>query len=288
MTTGTPRTVVVRGWPGLDCRPAPAPDRGASTLRLGEANALFVHAAADPDADGDQHGLAVAVLAAGRSLIAGAIVMPDDLGARDRSALAEVVEWSRTHGIDTPRGRRPWDVLTSSEFFDPRAPADGGGARFTPNAFGSRRLLVGYGLGRFVGLMAEHVAASRGGRSGSWTAYLPGWCAEREDGSRYRAFPDRPELRITARRVGFSLRWGPTERGRGRRGGEAIDLASLAYALGAPRGASYADVREVFGLDRRGLAQAVRVDAAGAERLVGDVLGLHALAQVLDERAASW
>ncbi len=279
-----PRVVELRGWPGLEGWRPPRATSG-SFLRLGEASYLYLHAAANLDADGDELGVGAAILAAGRSIIAGCVIVPDYTPAR---TLTNLRRWGTTHPLSTSRGPVPWQVRTSSKFFDPLATTESGSPLWAPDAYCSSKLVAGWDLGRSLGLTAEHVAPGRGNRgAGSWTVYPPGWGRQADDGTWMRRSPHRPELRVRPRRVGASVEWRAVDRGYGRRGGEFVDLASLAYALDAARGADYVAHRHAFGLAERELARAVRVDAAGAQRVTGDLLGLVELAAVLDERAGA-
>ena len=284
--TGAPaRVVELRGWPGTASWRPPQP-RPGYVDRLGDRNALVVHAAADADRPGDEFGLGGALLVAGRSVVGAVLVVPDHLEAARRGSLEA---WAAAQHLRTPRGPVGWQVATLRQFFDPKATARRGAVAWTPNAYGSRRLVVGADLGRTLGLVAEHAAPGRkASRLGAWALHLPGWGAQRADGTWYRRLADRPELILRARRVGWEVRWAPTDAGRGRRGGEFLDLLAAAYALDGNRGASFSEHRAAFGLEPSDLPLRVPVDEAGADAIAAALAALHQLALVLDGRGGTW
>jgi hypothetical protein len=279
----TAHVVELRGWPGISTWRPPSPRPAGYADGLADRNALVLHAAADVERDGDGFGLGAALLVTGRSRIAAALLVPDDL---ERERLAALVVWASRQRLDTPRGRAPWTVATLRQFFDPTAKARGPLA-FAPNAYGARRLVVGADLGRTFGLVAEHAGTSR--RSpGAWTLYLPGWGHQGDDGTWARALPDRPVLRLRSRRVGWQFDWGPTDHGRGRRGGAFLDLLAAAYALDGDRAAGYAEHRAAFGLEPAPLPLRLTLDEEGADELAATVAGLHQMALALDGAAGHW
>jgi hypothetical protein len=285
MTSTTPRVVELRGWPGTAAWRAPQRQPGDAD-RLGDRNALVLHAAADADRPGDEFGLGGALLVAGRSVVGAVLILPDDLEAPRRGGLEA---WAAAQRLRTPRGPVAWQVATLRQFFDPKATARQGAVRWTPNAYGSRRLVVGADLGRTLGLVAEHAAPGRkAARVGAWSVYPVGWGAQRADGTWHRAFADRPELVLRARRVGWQVRWGPTDAGRGRRGGAFLDLLTAAYALDGERGASFSEHRAAYGLEPGDLPLRVPVDETGADAIAAALGALHELAVMLDERGGDW
>ena len=292
------RVVQLRGWPGLNGWRPPTVPTGYED-RLGERNALVLHAAADADADGDRFGLAAVLYVAGPVVVSAAVLVSDDLGRRHPETLAAIEEWAATHAVSGRLGAPGWQVLTLSAFFDPFARVGCGHVAFAPDAYTGGAFLIGADLGRFFGLVAEHLGAARTTKRGDrwvggWTVHLPGWGGRRPDGRWYRRSPNRPELRMKARRVGCQLAWGACGKdGEGRRYGKRrpgrfVDLLSLAYALDADRGACFGEHRIDLGLDAAELPLAVQVDGNGAEQLAAAVANLHETALVLDARSADW
>jgi hypothetical protein len=283
----TSHIVGFRGWPGLAGWRPPTPPRPQHD-RLWQRNALYLFAAAVAGGVPEAFALGAALLAAGPSTVAGALLVPDDLEKRDPCGLEAVQTWARTNRLSTTLGPVPWQVLTLSQFFDPKANVDCGFLAFTPNAYTGRTFVISGDLGRFFGVTAEHCAPARGERwRGAWSVYPPGWGAWRGSGW-YRRSPNRPEIKMKVRRAGWQLGWGACGKDtEGRRYGKArpgefIDVISLAYALDGDRGASYGEHRENFGLAPRELPLQVPVDGAGAVR------SIHELALVLDEKAGNW
>ena len=100
--------------------------------------------------------------------------------------------------------------------------------------------------------------------------------------------------------MGWQLSWGPCDKDldgkpAGKRDnngrpwpGLFLDVLSLAYALDADRGASFAEHCADFGLQPVELALAVPVDEHGAETVARAVLGVYQLALGLDEQAGQW
>lgn len=297
------RTVNLRGWPGLDGWKAPSSPHGFAD-RLGERNALVLYAAADRFAPGDSFGLGAALLVAGRYVSRGALLVADDLSERDPLALASVRRWAASNVVCGRPGAPTWEVLTLGAFFDPFARVGCGYLVFTPNAYGGGAFLVGAEIGRFLGLVAEHAAPRRRTRrpaaagapdpADGWTVYLPGWGRRRAGGGWYRRSPNRPELKLRKRRVGWQVSWGACGKDAdGHRYGKAspgqwVDVVSLAHALDGDRGASFAEHRENIGLAPMTLPLRVSPDAIGAAVVVEAVHALHETALTLDERASEW
>jgi hypothetical protein len=212
---GAARYVVnVRGWSGLDGWRPPSPPRPFHD-RLWQRNGLYLFAAAAVSGSQEAFALGGALLAAGPSIVGGALFVPDDLEDRDPAGLEAIRVWGKDNPLPTTLGPRPWQVLTLSRFFDPKASTDCGYLAFAPNAYTGRTFVLGVDFGRFFGLAAEHFGARRGKASGMWEVWLPGWGIEREDGWR-RASPHRPSLRLKPRRVGWQVDFGPCEKGCGK------------------------------------------------------------------------
>lgn len=282
------QVVNVRGWPGLDDWKERKPTVGYRD-RFGERNALVVHAASDAGVEGDTFGLCIVLFVAGRSIVRGAVLVADDLESRDRTAFTDVHRFADGRPVCAKPGAPTWEVLTLGQFFDPQATVKCGHLAYAPNAYTGQAFTVGWDLGRFFGLVAEHVAPRRGKWAGSWDVWLPGWGKIGPAGNWHRSTPHRPVVRLKNRRTGSSVSWGPCEKGNGKKyPGDFIDLASLAYALDGDRGATYAEHRENAGLAPTDLAFSVSVDGSGTAKLVEAVEDLYELSLVLDEKAAQW
>ncbi len=289
----TDRVVLLRDWPGLVGWSAPT-EPAAQVSRLWQRGALVLHAAARRDAVPECFGLGVALVVAGRSVAAGCLIVPDDLAETDPAALAAITRWANAHSLGETA--RSWRVVTLSSFFDPFATVEAQPWAFQPNAYSGAGFVVGAELGRTLGLCAEHSAPRRGKAGGSWDLWLPGWGIAHDDGGWKRRSPHRPALRLTARRVGWQVEFGPCGQdaqgkvaGKHHKGrvwrGAFVDLASAAYVLDADRGASVAEHCEDFGLPAVNLPVTVNVDESGAAEMANAAQALHAFALVLDEEA---
>ena len=290
---GAPRRVVnVRGWPGLDGWRPPSPPRPFHD-RLWQRNGLYLFAAAAVSGIQEASVLGGALLAAGPSIVGGALLVPDDLEDRDPAGLEAIRVWAKENPLPTTLGPRPWQVLTLSRFFDPKASTDCGHLAFAPNAYTGRTLVIGADFGRFFGLVAEHFGARRGKAAGMWEVWLPGWGIEREDGWR-RASPHRPSIRLKARRVGWQVDFGPCEKGCGKYvdgrlwRGAFVDLLSLAYSLDGDRGAGFGDHRRNVGLPAFEMPLQVPMNTTGAAQVAAAVRAMHETALALDEKAGDW
>jgi hypothetical protein len=111
--------------------------------------------------------------------------------------------------------------------------------------------------------------------------------------------PNRPELWVSQRRVGWQVEFAPCGKDdEGRQYGKSvagrmwrgafIDVLSLAYGLDADRSATFGEHRHNFGLAPVELPLTVAVDADGAAVVVEAVQAVYELVVVLDERAAQW
>jgi len=298
-------TTVLRGYPAPDNKPsAQRPTRRARpSPRLGQRPAVIVHAIAETGTVPERFGLGAALVVLGPSVLSGCLFVADDVAETAPQRLTRVRRWAEEHPVATTTGPRPWHVATLSEFFDPFARVEREAARpwaFAPTAYEGGGFVVGADLGRFFGLVAEHVVVPRGRRAGAWQVWLPGWGKLGRAASVRRRSPHRPCLYLRPRRVGWQVSWGPCgtdKQGRpaGKRDrdgrpwtGLFIDVMSLAYALDADRGASFAEHCEDFGLVPSELPMAVTVTEQGAETVAGSVAAIHRLALRLDEEASSW
>ena len=154
--------------------------------------------------------------------------------------------------------------------------------------------MVGFDLGRFFGLTAEHFQARTGTARDQWTIWSPG-CGVRGAKSRVGAVsPHRPPLYLSARRAGWQVQFARPKRGCGKLvdghywQGEFVDLHSLCYALDADRGGSFADHRRHFELEPATLPLAVAVDVTGATQVARAVEQIWELALVVDQEAGRW
>ena len=279
--------VNVRAAPNLDAwRPPVAPP--THSPRLADRVALVIVASALLSAIPEIFGLAACLEIVGRSVLGGVIIVPDDL---PRAVRANLLRWAKRHPLDTISGPRPWSVLTLSEFFEPYS------GLFARRAYSGASWCIGADLGRVFGLAAEHWGGRHGPNVDSWVVWLPGWGRQHADGRWMRRTPHRPPLWMTARRVGWQVEFAPCGKDQagqpaGKRvGGRVwrgafIDVMSLAYALDADRGASFAEHCANFGLDAIELPLAVTPDAAGAARMTEAVTAVHALVFALDAEAA--
>lgn len=203
----THHVVNLRGWPGLDGWKPPTPAQGYAD-GLGRRNALVLYAA-----ETDNGPLAAAVLISGPSVIAGALLVRDK---EDTGSLRAVKRWAKGNPLRTSLGPKPWQVLTFRQFFDPMATVGCGHVAFTPNAYVDMAFVLGADLGRFFGLVADHVVPRKGKNADSWDVWLPGWGTPGPKGNWRRTSPHRPCLRLTHRRVGWQVEFGPVERGCGK------------------------------------------------------------------------
>lgn len=296
---------VLRGYPpqGSHTQAQAQLPRATRHPRLAERPAIVLHAAAEAATMPERFGIGAALVVLGRSVLDGCVFVGDELAEVSPGSLARLRQWAERHPLATTTGPRPWHVATSSEFFDPFARVEKEPAKpwaFQPTAYEGGGFVVGTDLGRSFGLVAEHVVMPRGRRSGAWQVWLPGWGALGRSSSVRRRSPHRPCLFLRARRVGWQVSWGPcgTDRSgkpagkRDRAGrpfeGLFVDMLSLAYALDADRGASFAEHCEDFAMEEADLPVAATVDERGAESVTNAVRALHRLALSLDKEAASW
>lgn len=289
----TPHVVHLRGWPGLEDwlppgRPAPYAER------LGDQIGLVVHAAAWAGTRPERFGLGAALIVLGHSVYGGVLIVPDDLEVADPAAFDGIQQWAQRQPVDTVLGPRPWSVVTLSAFFDPYAKVEEAPWAFAPRAYSGAGPCVGAGLGRFFGLVAEHIVERRGLNVGSWEIWLPGWGVLGAKSNVRRRSPHRPGIRLKSRRVGWQVEFGPCSGAFGKKvdgrawRGTFVDVLSLAYALDADRGASFAEHCQNVGVAAEELPVSVTVDSTGADQLATAVRTIHALAGRLDEEAGCW
>ena len=253
--------------------------------RLGERVGLVLVAASDLGGMPERFGLGAYLVISGRSVLAAGIIVPDDL---EPGALAEVEGWARSHRAITTSGSRRWAVVSRSDFFDPYSGV------FVKRAYSGAGWCIGADLGRAFGILAEHCSPRTGAHANAWTIWPSGWSKEHDRGRRMRRSPHRPPLRVEARRVGTQVEFAPSARDNGKYSqdrqwrGAFLDVLSLAYALDADRGASFAEHRANFGLTPFDLPIAVTPGADGAAQMAEAVTAVHELAVVLDEHASRW
>jgi hypothetical protein len=290
----TPRFVVnIRGWPGVRAW-KPPPPTPVYADRLGDRVSLVIAVAALSGSMPESFGLGAVRVVSGSTVLHGVLLVPDEC---DRNVRRSIGRWARRHVLGTCMGPRPWRVATLSEFCDPRASVKASPWAFAPRAYTGRGFVVGVELGRVFGLMADHCIGRRGSDADNWELWLPGWGVRRSTGIR-RSSPHRPSLWLSARRVGWRVRFAPCGSVRGEPAGKRVqgkpwqgsfvDCLSLAYGLDADRGASYAEHRENFGLEPLEMPLVTTVDPAGAEQMAATARGIHEFALVLDEHASRW
>ena len=275
----------MRGGPGSDgWRPPTAPPGYAT--RLSDRHGLVLAMASELGVTQERFGLGAFLVVEGRSVLDAGVIIADDLEA---GTLEEIEGWASHQRMTTSAGRRRFRVVTLPEFFDPRKPGV-----FTQTAYSGVGWVIGADLGRIFGLTAEHVVERTGRNQGSWECYPPGWGVLHERNRVKRSSPHRPPLRLTPRRVGWQVEFGPCEKrcgkyvdGRQWRGA-FVDVLSLAYALDADRGGSFSEHRENFGLESVELPISVSTDVCGACRMADAVMAVHKLAIELDEHASRW
>jgi len=276
--------VILRGSPGADDWTPPGTEhRGRS---LASQVSLYWHAAADANAEGDRFGMASVLVARGRLVLHGLLVVPENI---DPAALDALGRWAKRHPVGTLQGPAPWRVVTRSAFFSPTATRERQPWAFVPNAYNrGAGPMVGADHGRTIALVAEHVTRRSGRNVGSSEAWLPGWGVEHERHRWKRRYPDRPALRLESRRVGWSVRFGPCETGHGTRGAPFADVLSAAYALDADRAAGFVEHARNFDVAADELPVTVTLDAHGAVRMATAVGSVHALALRLDAEVGRW
>jgi hypothetical protein len=270
--TGGPYQVVnVRGWPGLGSYQAPRVP-AADVPRLGERNDLVLVAAGAAGKTPERFGLGAFYEIAGPSVVCAGIIVADDASSDQVQA---VRAWAQANPIDGLGGPVPWSVLTLSEFYDPRS------GPFVRRAYSGAGWCIGADLGRVFGLAAEHYGARMGRNGDSFEVWLPGWGKEHERGCWKRISPHRPSLRLTSRRVGWHIAFGPCERGQGKyhKGtlwrGAFLDVLTVAYALDADRGASFSEHCASLGLTASDLPVTVTIDGDGAAQMAAAVDAVH-------------
>jgi hypothetical protein len=294
----TDRAVQLREWPGLSRWRGP--EKPTMHPRLGSRVSLVIFGASDGGSDIDRFGLGGVLIVDGPAVLNACLLVGDGLGAGEREAIDR---WAASRRIEATG--HPWQVATISAFFNPLATANAAPRAFYPRAYGGAGMVVGYDLGRFFLSTAEHVypagsqdpRAEDEGRSrenhhpNAWRVWPPG--VRRPDGNGRRS-PNRPELLVEPRRVGWSIHFEATKRGRGKvhEGrtwrGAFVDLASLCYALDAKRSASFGDHRRSFGLTTAELPLRVTVDAAGADAVAEALSNIFELALAVDQAAGRW
>lgn len=290
----TPRHVVqVRGWPGLDGYRPPPSARGHAD-RLSDRIAMVMAVAALADSMPESFGLGAYLVVSGATVLHALMAVPDSCPRSIRSIIGR---WAAANAIDTVCGPRPWQVVTLSEFCDPKATVASSPWAFAPRVYTGRGIVVGIELGRIFGLMAAHCIARRGRNADGWEVWLPGWGFARPTGVR-RSSPHRPPLWVRPRRVGWRVQFAPCGSDKGVPAGKRVDGRpwpgsfvdglSLAYGLDADRGASYAEHRANFGLSAVELPVVTTLDAAGATQMAAAVSGVHEFALALDEHAGRW
>jgi len=279
----------------------PPPPLGSApglVRRLG----MYLAVAGDAGADVDRFGLGAVVIARGRLVFHGLVIVADDLAARDPGAFSAIEAWAIAHPIDTILGSQPWRVLTVSEWTCPRARVQHPVTKapeqpwaFAPRAYGGAGPVVGADLGRSFGLMAAEIVERNGRAAGSWEVWLPGWGVRRKGRSDItKVSRHRPPLRMRARRVGWSVEFGPCRDGGGKRHGtkqwrgEFVDVLSAAYGFDADRSAGFVEHGRNLGVEVEPLPVTVSAGAEGCSVMARAVEDIRRLALAADERSGHW
>jgi hypothetical protein len=278
------RVITFRGWPGLAYWEQPKkPPRYYD--RLADRRGIVIVAFANLSASIDEFGGGAFLIVTGKSVHLAGLIIPD---GTPETVVAELERWAMCHPLVTTTGDRPWSVLHLSEFCDPSI------GEFARVAYTGAGWCIGADLGRTLSLLAVHVGWRHGANDGECEIWLPGWGREHERGRWKRRSPHRPQIWIEPRRIGWRAEFASVERGNGRyergrqwRGG-FFDTLSLAYALDAERGASFAEHLENVGLPPFDLPFSVHLDVDGAQCMADAVLAVHALTVALDDRASRW
>ena len=281
-TASSARQVVLRGWPGLDHYKAPRAPTGY-VRRLGDRAALVLTTAAEASHVPERFGLGAFLEIGGPSVVRAGIIVPDRLVHDDPAALDAVSAWGRSYPVSSPKGRLPWEIVTLGSFFHPRS------GQFVRRAYSGAGWCIGADLGRIFGLCAEHWLGRNEPHADGFEVWLPGWGKEHDRGRWKRVSPHRPSLWVTSQRVGWRVEFGPCEKDHGKRvngrlwRGAFLDVLSVAYALDADRGASFAEHGANVGLNLAELPIAVTVDAGGAALVAQAVTDIHELAVALEQ-----
>jgi len=283
-TRAVARAIVqLRGWPGMDGYRSPRTIEPYAK-RLFDRGGLVVFAASRRGAASEEFGLGAFLEASGASVKRKGIIVPDDCPVEVRFAIEDR---AAECAVVTTTGAACWEALTLTEFSDHRmGPLTGSytGACFT----------IGADHGRTQGLLGEHWTPRRGRNTDGWEVWPHGWGKRHSRGRVMRRSPHRPPLRVTERRSGWRVEFGPCKGANGKHDaaglwrGEFIDVLTLAYVLDADRSASFGEHCRRFGLPEVALPLSVTVDARGAEDVAVAVMAIHELALVLDERASHW
>jgi hypothetical protein len=295
--TSAPFVINLQDWPGRDGVSA-KPSRRQPFDRLGDRSGLVLAVAAERYATDERFGLGAFLSITERSVHGAGLVLPDDLPERKAAALQA---WCASRFVDAPRGPRPWECLTLSEFFDYRT------GPFTRRVYCSAGWLVTVDLGRTLGLVAETWAPARATRRstfwrGAFKGYLSTWSKiddrKGHEGRLDSVSPHRPAFKVkTAGAHGYIAQFdrGSGGPGAGKRNpdgsayrGRFLDVIQLAHVLDGVDSDDLGDHLEAFGFDRLDLPAAVNLDVEGAERMALVVEAVRSLAIVLDAEASKW
>jgi len=265
------QVVNVRGFPGLGHYTRPTVP-AAYAPRLGDQVDLVIVAAAEAGQTTACFGLGAFYEIAGPSVVCAGIVVPDDLGHDELGAIGA---WAKAHPLDGLKGSVRWSVLTLSDFYDPRS------GPFVRRAYSGAGWCIGADLGRVFGLAAEHVGARNRANADSFEVWLPGWGKQHARGRWKRVSPNRPSMRMSSRRVGWHISFGPCANGAGKyvKGslwrGAFLDVLTVAYALDADRGATLPEHYASLGVAATDIPLTVPVDGHGAAQMAAAVDAVH-------------
>ena len=281
------RTPIHLRFPG-GVAPRPVQDPATGTPRLTREDVLYMHVTSDAEAEREAPGLMYFELWRGSRLIRHGLVLPDDLSHHRRKAFRD---YAAAHSVDTIVGRRGMEVLTYSEFFDPRH------GLYTLHAYERQGPVVVADLLRFFGIMGERFVRRSEPHPREWRVFLPGWGKEHDRGRVKWASPHRPSLRIWAQRVGGAAVFDPCAPGYGARDrqnrersgrGNHVDVLRWAYALTADRTGDFGELREDIGLSLHNLSTVLPVRTSSIARLVAHVAAIRETAKRLDEEGSRY
>lgn len=293
-------TVALKAWPGTaEYRPGPAVrELLTTTEHLNERTVFICYAFALPGVE--ELGIGAWRLVLRETVLDAGIFYPDDL---DEAAVAALQAWAIEHPVKTPLGLRSLRVLSKSDFLDDRE-VDGEFGPFIRNAYWGRAWVLGFDLGRTLGLLADRWAPARKGRwAGGWRLHFNAWerLVDGVKGQRRQLRSHRPSLQMVALATrGVRVEFGPSPEFAGKRTGvwengrpykgRFLDLLPAGFAL---------DGVDDDDLDRHLAAWALEPvpggphfcaepTPEGAELAVATVEHLHRMALAIDGQARAW
>lgn len=292
-------TIAVRAWPGLGgYRPPRAPAPRPEWLT--ERQALIMHAFSLPGVE--QFGVGAWFVVVGQVILDVGIIVPDNLS---RPELRRLQRWAAKHPVELVGGRLvPPRVLRKRDFLAPRAKGDDLGP-FLRSAYWGRGFVLGFNLGRTLGLLADRWAPATGRRWGDgWALHFDCWerlVVGRDGVARYCLRSHRPSLRVAALGIrGSKVEFGASPKFQGQYTGEwekgrpykgrFLDLLPAAFALDGEDDDDMGRHLALWGVNgpTGGPHFSALPDSEGATLALDIVRALHQLALRLDEEAAAW